>query len=157
VLERDRRLQPGQRRAQAVVMVSAEGHVLSCVVSNQPQFISVGTPEPLVPAGRGEARHHERARRDGGAANCDRFQGDPSARLHRAVVPEHFLHGVAYQGRVGAQQLKLAGVGQQRECAAGDQVNRGLVPRDVQQERLRYQFVVCKRVAVVLGVDQRGK
>src|SRR5690348_3345953 len=90
-LEGDAGLQPGERCAQAVMRPGAERHVLPRVLPAQVQFGGLRAPEPLVPVGRAEARHDERARGNRDAAHRDRLHGDPPARLHRAVVPEQFL------------------------------------------------------------------
>src|SRR5262249_32986854 len=100
----------------------AEGDMLSRVLPVELELAGVRAPEPLVPVGRCQARHDERAGWDRGLPDLDPLQRYAPACLHRAVVPEQFLDGVGGQGRVIAQERELIRMPQQRECAARDEV-----------------------------------
>src|SRR5690606_12455724 len=86
-----------------------------------------------------------------------RLQRDAPALLDRAVVAQQLLDRVRRQVRVLAQRLQLVGVPQQCQRAVPDEVDRGLVPGDVEQADLRDQFLVGEHVAVVLGRDEGGQ
>ncbi len=62
---------------------------------------------------------------------------------------QQLVHRLRHQLRVGADQCQLVGVGQQRPDAVGEEVGRGVVPRDDQAEHHRDQFPVGETVAVL--------
>src|SRR5258706_16152057 len=101
--EGDRGLQSGEGRAQAVMRPGAERDVVASVVAAEPDFGGVGAPEKLIAVGRGEASHNEGSGWDDGAPDRDRFEGDPPAGLHGAVVAQQFLDGGGGPRRVVAQ------------------------------------------------------
>ena len=150
VREGDLRLQPGQRRAQAVVDAVAERQVpRSLPAKIQP--VRVGVPGRIA-VRRAQRDDHRVAAADARPADLDGLGGEPVGRVvDRVHVPEQFLHRAAKQRRVGLQPGELARVEQQREHAAGDQVDRGLMSGHQQQEHHGHQLILPEPVSLVPG------
>ena len=154
--EGDLRLQPGQRRAQAVMDAVAERQVPRGLPA-EVQPVRVGVPA-RVTVRRAQRDDHRIAAADGRPADLDRLGGEPVGRVvDRVHVPEQFLHRAGEQRRVGLQPGELARIEQQCERAAGDQVDRGLMSGHQQQEHHGDQLVLPEPVPLVPGRDQRGK
>ena len=88
------------------------------------------------------------------AAELEVREGDAPGELHGAVVPEELLDGVHGQARVGAERLVGGPVAQEREGAVPDQVDRCLVPGDVEQHDLVEELALGQLVAFLLRPDQ---
>ena len=73
--------------------------------------------------------------------------------LRRALEPQHLLDGVGVEGRIDAQPIELLREAEEMGEPVADQVARGLVAGDVQQEHLGQDLVIVEHVAGLLRVD----
>ncbi len=119
----------------------------------------VGLPERRgVPVGRGEGDRDQFALRDGHAPDGDVLPGHPlRGEVERAVVPEELLDGVLDHAGVLQQLGALVGMGQQRQGGVADEVDRGLVPGQEEQEAGRDELDVVELVLLVAGLHQPGQ
>ncbi|GAA2983935.1 hypothetical protein JCM13580A_05030 [Streptomyces drozdowiczii] len=151
--QRDLRLGPGERRAQAAVDAVAEPEVRGRVpVQVEPARVR----EALrVAVGRTDRDQDRDARRDLGAAERDGLRGEPERRrAHRRVEPDQLVHRTRDELRSRTQPPKFGRVPEQREQRVAERVGRGLVTRDEQQHAQRDQLPLAQPVGPVPRRDE---
>jgi hypothetical protein len=108
-----------------------------------------------IVVGRGQPDQHGLAARDDRAADLHVLLGEArQRRLQGTPVAQHLLDGCRRQAGIGLEAGQLLRVGQQREDAAGDQVDRRDVAGEEEDEDHRQELVLVEPVAVLLGVDE---
>ena len=151
LLERDPRLEAGQRGPDAEVDAEPEADV-TLDVTVDVEVLGIGEG-PLVVVGGAGDQDHPRVGGDGDAVQGDVLL-DPAALVVRRRVPaEHLLDRVRDERRVGHQLGPLVGVPVERDDAVGDQLGGGLVAGDGELEQSVRDLLVGERdlVAVVVG------
>jgi hypothetical protein len=128
--------------------------------------LRVGTPdvEPVrlgerlgVAVRRGQQSQDRRTRGRFEVADPQPAAHPPPGHLYRRVVAQRLLDRTRGQPRVGAQRRELLGMAQQRQNPVADQVDRGLVAGDQQQDAGGQQLLLGELVAVLLDADQMGQ
>src|SRR5260370_20553562 len=154
--QRDLRLDPGERCAEADVHAAAEAEVL-IVLAGRVKVVGVAEALRVAAAG-GE---HEDERRTLGNGDTRDFDiGERRAlRQHvdRGFVAQQLLDGAGQQRGRAAQQLQRFGAAEQREHAVSDQVDGRLMSGDEQQDRGGHQFHTGKAAFGAGVVDERGE
>jgi hypothetical protein len=140
-----------------VVDAAAEGQVRAGALAAEVEVGGGGAPVLLVAVGRAEQREDQLAGRHRLARQLHLAGHDAARELHRAVVAQQLVHRGGVERRVGGQALELVAVAQQRQRAVADEVDRGLVAGQVEQQHLVQQLVTREPVAVLLRRDQGGQ
>jgi hypothetical protein len=131
--QRDRRLQPAQRRPDAEVHAVPERQVLLVRPGDVEQGRALAVQLP-VPAGGGEPDQHRVTLRDGHSGDLDLLGGEPERQLgDRRLHPEGLLDDLLPGQLAALDQLELIGVGEHGEGGVGDEVGRGLRTRPQHQ------------------------
>ena len=110
----------------------AEGNV-AVVGARDVEAVRVGKLSRIAVGGADE-RHHQLALADRVAAQLDVLARDARRALHRAVVAQQLFHGAGDEPGALAQPAELRGMAQERQGAVADQVDRGLVAGDEQED-----------------------
>ena len=144
--------EPCERRAEAEVDAVGEGDV---PVRLPAHVEHVGIAElARVAVRRRHQRHHHLAAPDRPAApNTTSSVATFIGRPYRAVVAQELLDRAVEERRVVAQQRRLRRVAEQMEEPVAEQVARGLVSGEEQQDAVRDHLVVRQVLALVLGAD----
>ena len=147
-------LEPGQRRAQAVVDAGGEGEVAGCLRAVEVRRIGFGE-DGRVPAGAGQQQRHPVTGSEPLSGELGLDVGDPVGHLDRRVEPQHLLGGgTGHAGVVPQPGPQLRAV-QQRRDRVPDQVHGRLEAGDEQQVAHDHE-VVLGHPPVALGRDHRA-
>ena len=111
----------------------------------------------IDPRKRSEHRRHRRARRDLAPAELDILGHDADGAGDRRIVAQHLLDGAGDERRMLLQQRVLRRVSQQVEQAVGEEVGRGFVSGEQQQDAVRHHLVLAQHVAALLGREQHAE
>jgi hypothetical protein len=153
LLEGDPRLEPRQRRSEAVVDAITEGDV-ALRVAREVEPVRF-RPMPLVAIGRRPDEPDAGASRDDPAVQRDRAGRGPRQHLDRRVEPEELLDRRGRDRRLGAQQVPLVRVSIEVQERVRDQPGRRGDARDEQEHRAP-EDLVGAHLAGPLGRDQEG-
>ena len=134
-LERGIDFQPCERAAETGVNAAPPAHVL-VVFTFRVELVRVGEA-PRVAVGRAVHQEDGRALGNCRAGDLDVGQGRAAGEeLHRGLQPQRFLNRTGNLIGPAAQQLDGPGVAQHGEHAVRDQVDRGVMTGDEQQDRV---------------------
>ena len=160
LLQRDAALQPGQRRAQAVVGADTEGQVLA-VLAVDVENVAVGRELAVVAVGRADEHHHHAALGHRLAVVLD-VAGDVAGHVRRGrLEAQQLLDGLRDQRRVLDELAALVGVFGQNLAGPADQPRGGLVARAGDHVEVDEQFLAGQpprdaRLVDELDVEQFG-
>ena len=108
-----------------------------------------------VAVGRREEQDDDVAGRQLSTADVHWLQRDPLRHLDRAVESQQFLDSLLHRRVIARGHLvELATIADHSQHRVADDIGRGLVPREHEQDHRRDELAVVKRGAVVLRVDQ---
>jgi hypothetical protein len=151
--ERDASFEPGEWRADAVVDAAAEREV-RVLDSAQVEDIGVGE-DARVTVRRARTADHHAAGSDGATvAERDGLTGDAHGHLHGRVEAEQLLDCGGIETRVGSECIEGCGLSEESDEAVSEQVRRGLVSGDEQQDEHADEFVAVERVRLVFMREQ---
>ena len=149
----DLALHAGELVAEAEVLAEGKREVF-VGVSGQIELVGA-CEDVLVPVGRDDHPEHLGALGQDGAVEVDVVQQGPGgAAGDGGRVTQQFLDGGLGQGRVVAPELGLVGVLDEGEGRVADEVGRGVVAGQHEEEDHGDDLVVVEGVAVLAGLEE---
>ena len=152
-LEGDLGFDAGELGAEAVVDAGAEGEV-AIGMAVEIELVGVFEAGGVAVGGSERCEEHLTAA-DGVAAELG-VGGDEAGLgdLGERDVAEQFLYGGFSQRPIGGELAELVGVGEKREDAVGDLVERCFVAGEEEQKDHRDELVFAETVAGFLGLNE---
>src|SRR5215472_10732069 len=145
-------LHASKRRSDAEVDAEAERHV-AIVGAGEVEPVGIGEMAG-VPVGRADGGNDHASAWDLAAADLNVSIGDPCRPLDRAVVSQKLLDGGRDERRIVLELCHLVGMLEQGQRAIADQVHRGLVTSDEEEQAHGEQLTLVQLVALLFNGDQ---
>src|SRR5271156_1636142 len=153
-VERNRRLDPCQRRTQAVVDSAAECEMAGPIALDV-ELLRVRKYCGIA-VGGSECDRHDDVRKDSVPADFG-FAPHPAIQnLNRAFITQRLFDSAFDQRAIFAEAAPQIGLRRKEVQQVADEVGGGLVARDQKQDAEAQQFRFCEPLAVDFRLDQRG-